>query len=313
MIYKKITILLFIIFACFSLNGCKDKDVKDDYEIMYLNEAETQLVSEGFDTDISDIGVLISEFIYMMKNPQDESKHFTPGLDVANIIDYQYNEEGYVTLIFDSGYNRLSGFKEILCRAAIVKTICQIDGINGVEFYINEMPYADADGQLYGYMTQETFVDNTSGETKYKQTVNANLYFANKSGNKLVKTPISVTFDGTISLAQLVLQQLINGPDNIGGTDDSVKASLSKSTTINQITIREQICYVDLSKDFLNQVEGVKREVSLYSAVNTLADLIDINKVQFTIDGQTVSFFGDTHIIFDVPLERNLDIIVNSQ
>ncbi|MBE5929113.1 MAG: hypothetical protein E7267_07100 [Lachnospiraceae bacterium] len=310
---KKITLLILTILACISFAGCKSNDVKHDYEIYYLNESGTQLVSEGFDTKITDKGVLISEFIDRMEEPKDESDHFTPGLDITKIIDYQYNTDGYVTLVFDAAYTGLKGFKEVLCRAAIVKTICQIEGINGVEFYINEMPHVDENGQLYGYMTQETFVDNTSGDTKYKQTVNANLYFADKNGNKLVKVPITVTFDGTISLAQLVLQQLVNGPENIGGTDDSVKASVSGNTKINKITIREHICYVDLSKDFLTQVKDVKREVTLYSVVNTLADLIDVNKVQFTIDGETVNFFGDTHIIFDAPFERNLDIVANPE
>ena len=309
---KKIILLILTILACISFAGCKSNVEKHDYKIYYLNETETQLVSEGFDTNIADIGVLISEFIDRMKKPHD-SGHFTPGLDVTNILDYQYNEEGYVTLIFDASYVNLKGFKEVLCRAAIVKTICQIEGINGVEFYINELPYADANGELYGYMTQETFVDNTSGDTQYKQTVNANIYFANKNGNKLVKVPITVTFDGTISLEQLVLQQLINGPENIGGTDDTVKASVSGNIKINKITKRDQICYVDLSKDFLTQVEGVKREVSLYSVVNTLADLVDVNKVQFTIDGEAVNFYGDTHIIFDAPFERNLDMISEAQ
>ena len=67
--------------------------------------------------------------------------------------------------------------------------------------------------------------------------------------------------------------------------------------------------YIDLSKDFLTVVPGVTKLCTLYSIVNSLVELADINKVQFTIDGEMVSFFGDSSIMFDVPLERNLEII----
>ena len=53
----------------------------------------------------------------------------------------------------------------------------------------------------------------------------------------------------------------------------------------------------------------VSRDATLYSIVNSLVELPDINKVQFSIDGQTMKYFGDSDIIFDVPLERNLDLI----
>ena len=121
--------------------------------------------------------------------------------------------------------------------------------------------------------------------------------------------PTSVSFDGTISLEQLIIQQLIKGPESINGADKSLLTTIPAETQINQITVREQICYVDLSKDFLSAVKGVEREVTLYSIVNSLVELSDINKVQFSIDGETVKYFGDSEIIFDIPLERNLDII----
>ncbi len=54
---------------------------------------------------------------------------------------------------------------------------------------------------------------------------------------------------------------------------------------------------------------GVSREATLYSIVNSLVELPYINKVQFSIEGDTVRYFGDSSIPFDVPLERNLEIV----
>ena len=234
-----------------------------------------------------------------------------PGFDVTDIKSYELTSEGYLILNFDAGYNTLTHVKEILCRAAIVKTLCQIEGVNGVEFYVNEAPLTDNSGNLYGYMSEETFVDNTSGETTYKQTLGANLYFSDASGKKLVKVPISVTFDGTISLEQLIMDQLIKGPESINSVDKSLLATIPSKTVVNQITVREQICYIDLNKDFITSVDNIDKEVTLYSVVNSLVELHDINKVQFSIDGETMKFFGNSDIRFDTPLERNLEIIKN--
>ena len=110
-------------------------------------------------------------------------------------------------------------------------------------------------------------------------------------------------------MEQLVVQQLINGPQDIDGVNENIQATLPNKTVINQITVREQICYIDLSIDFLTALPGISREAALYSVVNSLVELSDINKVQFSIDGDVIRYYGDSQIVFDVPLERNLEIV----
>nr|MCR5420941.1 GerMN domain-containing protein [Lachnospiraceae bacterium] len=49
-------------------------------------------------------------------------------------------------------------------------------------------------------------------------------------------------------------------------------------------------------------------EVVLYSFVNSLTELPNVNKVQFMIDSETEISFGD-HTYLDEPFERNLEIV----
>lgn len=309
---KKICMLLIFIFAVLMFTACGSSDKNYDYQIFYINKAENQLIAEGYNAEATTINGLVDELMNQMNTLPDDDDAQTPGLDITYILNYEYTLEGYLVLNFDADYFTLPDIKETLCRAAIVKTLCQIDGIKGVEFTIDGEPYKDVTGNAYGYMSAETFVDNTSGVTTYKQTMSVNLYFANHRGDKLDKVPINVTFDGTISLEELIVQQIIKGPSNVKGADESLKPVVLTSTVINQITVREQICYIDLSQDFLTAVSGVSKSVSLYAVVNALVDLPDINKVQFTIDGKTVKYFGDSDIVFDAPLERKLEIIENN-
>lgn len=296
-------------FIAVAFCGCSKKEEVFEYNIAYLDKSETQLIYEGYNAGSASAYELIGELIDKMKTAPESKDAIVPGFDVTDIKNYELTSEGYVIINFDTGYNTLTRVKEILCRAAIVKTLCQIEGVNGVEFYVNETPLSDASGKLYGYMSEETFVDNTSGETTYKQTLNASLYFSDASGKKLVKVPISVTFDGTISIEQLIMDQLIKGPESIKSVDESLRGAIPAKTVVNQITVREQICYIDLNKDFITSVDNIDKEVTLYSVVNSLVELHDINKVQFSIDGETMKFFGNSDIRFDAPLERNLEII----
>lgn len=306
---KKIIILVSVFLYCILLSACSSGENDYSYNIFYVSKDENQLVQEGYNASADTTIQLIDELLGRLKTEPDSFDAIVPGFDVTSIIDRTYNEEGYIVLNFDSNYYTLPVMKEILCRAAIVKTLCQIEGVNGVGFEVDGNPYQNQSGDEYGYMNAETFVDNTSGETTYKQTITVNLYFADSSGKKLVKVPTNVTFDGTISMEQLIIQQIISGPESVKGVDKSLKSVVPETTTVNQITVRDQICYIDLNKDFLTSVEGVSRMVTLYSVVNSLVELPDINKVQFTIEGATINFFGTRSIVFDSPLERNLDII----
>lgn len=308
---KRIHLFMLIcsMFLCLVISGCGKKAEKYDYKIFYLSSDEKQLVTEGYNAKSNDINDLVDELLGVMNEVPGDIEGKVPGLDMVKILDWSCSADGFITINFNADYNKLPVIKEILCRAAIVKTLCQINGIQGVEFMVEGEKYMDSDGVEYGIMTSENFVDNTSGETTYKQTISVSLYFASKKGDKLVKLPVNLTFDGTISMEQLIVMQLIKGPQVISGASGKLKAPIPKNTTINQITVREKICYIDLSKDFLNLVPGVSREATLYSIVNSLVELPYINNVQFSIEGDTVRYFGDSSIPFDVPLERNLEIV----
>ncbi len=306
---KSLTVILICILFTIVFSACKKNVENYEYNIIYVDKSMKQLVYQGYTPKETSAGGLVDEFINMLKTEPKSQDAITPGFNETDIIDYEYTSDGYVIINFNSGYYTLASVYETLCRAAIVKTLCQIEGVQGVEFYVDGAPYKNALGEPYGYMTAELFVDNTSGETTYKQTISTNLYFASSSGKRLVKVPANVSFDGTISIEQLIIQQLIKGPQSIKGVNKSLITTIPEKTQINQITVREQICYVDLSWEFLSNVEGVNREVTLYSVVNSLADLPDISKVQFSIDGETMEYFGDSDIVFDVPLERNLELI----
>lgn len=304
-------VLISIVSVVFLLPGCS-RGQKEEYQgdyIFCLDANETKVKYLEYSTKSSEKTELVDEYIQQLqKEPSDISKKKAFPDDV-NVEEYNIDDSGQLTLYMNAAYGNLSGVAEILRRAAIVKTLCQIDGIEGIQFYVSGQPLTDSNMDAIGYMTEDSFIDNTGGETTYQQTAELNMYFADITGDYLVEIPVSVTYDATIPLEQLAVEQLIKGPYSIDGVEkDSVLPTIPLGTEMNKVTVKDNICYVDFNSAFLNKRKNISAEVTIYSVVNTLAELSNVNKVQFSIDGEQTQIYNET-LVFGSVFERNLDIV----
>lgn len=229
--------------------------------------------------------------------------------DNVSVDDFVIDNNGDLTLYLDAAYGNYSGVNEILRRAAIVKTLCQSKDVRAVQFYVAGQPLTDSNMNSIGYMTAGSFIDNTDSGSTYRQTATVNMYFASRKGDKLVEVPVEITYDATIPLEQLVIEQLLKGPSTIDGVSSKdIQATIPKDTILNKVTMKEHTCYVDFSEQFLNKPDGITAEVAIYSVVNTLIELPDITKVQFSINGKQELFYNDSMPFGDV-FTRNLDLV----
>ena len=61
--------------------------------------------------------------------------------------------------------------REVLCRAAVVQTLVQVDGIDFVSFYVGDDVLKDREGIPIGLMSADDFVQNTgSSLSSYQVT-----------------------------------------------------------------------------------------------------------------------------------------------
>ena len=224
----------------------------------------------------------------------------------ADIRDFQLKEK-QLTIYFLSSYYNQDKIDEVLLRASIVKTLCQLDGVEYVEFYVEEEPLT-IDGENVGIMSKLSFLDSVGGEG-YTQEKYVTLYFSSNDGTEMREISTKLTHDMTVPLAQLLVEQLLKGPDEISDANTSeVRDTIPSGTKINSITIRDHVCYVEFSREFMNVQADVKGAVVVYSIVNTLCELSDVSKVQFTIDGEQQETYGDVKD-FAGSFERNLDMV----
>ncbi|NMB96294.1 MAG: GerMN domain-containing protein [Clostridiaceae bacterium] len=129
------------------------------------------------------------------------------------------------------------------------------------------------------------------------------LYFTNEDNSKLLAEIRYIKLDekknDPESLATEIMQQLIKGPAE--GTN--LIATIPKDTKLHSdIKIKDKIATVDLSKEFVENHPGGKEaeKMTIYSIVNSLTQIKDIEKVQFKIEGQVKDRYKG-NFKFDVP------------
>lgn len=293
--------------------GCQknsDEDYKG-YYIFGLDANETKVAYEKYTPVSKNTEELVEEFLNKMSDKPEDVYMKKAVPDDVTIDNYVISEEGSLSIYFNSSYGNYTGVPEILRRAAIVKTLCQVPGVEDVQFYVAGQPLTTSNMEAVGIMTASQFIDNTGGETSYKQNATLNMYFSDYKGTALVEVSVEITYDATIPLEQLAIEQLMKGPYSIEGINKkSVLPTIPAGTRLNNVTIKENTCYVDFSSDFLNKRKSVTSDVAIYSVVNTLVELPAINKVQFSIDGGQVLEYSDS-VGFGEPFERNLDLVVS--
>ena len=110
-------------------------------------------------------------------------------------------------------------------------------------------------------------------------------------------------YNTNIAMEKIILEQLIAGPKNNKGY-----ATINPDTKILSVVIKDSVCYVNLNETFLTQVYSVSPEVVLYSIVNSLCELSNVEKVQISIDGDTSVIFRET-LPLNIAYEENWEIL----
>ncbi|MCR5793164.1 MAG: GerMN domain-containing protein [Lachnospiraceae bacterium] len=314
--YPKTYLIVLCLLVSVLGTACQGSTVRtedeDGYRIYYLNKEETQVVSEAYKVDTTDSDKeLLKNLIHELNEGIPSNLTYEKALPENVTLSEIRWKDHQLTINVSAEYERIPNETEVLCRAAIVKTLCQVEGIDTVEMYLNGNPITDNAGVPVGLMSAEDFIDNTGGETNFEQNITLTLYFAEAKGKKLIPTNVNIIFDGTISVEELVLSKLIEGPEEIENLDTSkTRPVIAKDTKLNSVSIKDGVCNVDFSQEFLEGVDGVEADTSIYAIVDSLVEIGNIDRVKFTVEGEEVKTYLDKNN-FDTVFERNLDIVIS--
>ena len=211
-------------------------------------------------------------------------------------------DEQVLYLYFDGSYTAMKPEQEILCRAALARTMTQIPGIDYISIYCGDQPLMDRQGNPVGFISAGDFIINTSNVNAYEKT-ELTLYFANSTGDKLVAEKREVAHNINTSMEQLIVEQLIAGP-----SDSSHQAVLPSDCKILSVSVTDNICYINFDSAFLNSNQAVNEYIPIYAIVNSLVDKTSVSKVQIMVNGSQDVMFREV-VSLNTAFERNTDYI----
>ncbi len=296
--YAILLLLTALLTGC-NRNGSSSQIDSNIYKIYYIDSKTSGIVSEAYEPMGTTKEELVVELLMMLKSEPKNMVYRKAVPDIVTVKDYEFSNQDSLTISFDPNYSELKGIPEVLCRAAIVKTLSQIPGLEYIKFSVNGQPVIDSNGVQIGLMTDEDFIESTGTEINYKVI----LYFASEDGKSLVSTNSVIYYTGSGSIEEMVINQLINGPTEIG-----MQNTIPSGTTLLNVTAKDGICYVDFNEKFLEAMPAITDKVTIYSIVNSLVELPNINKVQFLINSSIRETFRE-NTSFDGFFERNLEIV----
>ncbi len=299
-----------LVIACLMMiltDGCSKTEEKGTpVDISYLNKNETKLVTETHYFESEDTKERIVEVLTLLCSVPDNKELKATLTTGINIITYSYDGEQVIVSLGEK-YRELPKTTEVLTRAALVRSLTNIPGVRYVMITVNGESLTDLSGNAIGIMTADMFVDSAGTQVETVESkVNLRLYFANESGDGLITVNRELTHNADVSnvpMEKLVVEQLISGPAN-----DKSYPTISPGTKLINSTVKDGVCYLTFDSTLITAVNNVTTDVTIYSIVNSLVELSNINKVQIAIEGNKDGKFRDKYELSTV-FERNLSLV----
>lgn len=298
---KKMSVMFGVLLAFLLLSACGNEEPTgaDIYQIYTLNTAETKVERHAHKMQAVEEKAMLNELVNCLSTQPDKLEYKVPFAMGFKILSLDLSD-GTLSIDVDSAYLNLPATTEVLVRAAIVRTLTQIPSVRYVGITVEGNTLFDNVGDVVGLMSADMFIDNDGNEINTYELARVRLYFANLEGDKLIGAYREKYYSTNMPMERFVVEELIAGPSE---TAEGLYPSVNPEVKVLGVTTRDGICYVNLDSNFLAVVNNVPTELSIYSIVNSLAELSNVNKVQILINGEVPSSFGN------VAFERNLDYV----
>ncbi len=284
--------VLLVLSLILLLCGCGKKEQtpapeEGRYEIWYLDHSATMLESLSYTAASRYPEELIPELMAQFLTVPNDAD-LVPA--AGEKVEYEgFTMEGTLLyLYFDEYLGELRPERKILCCAALTKTMAEVPGVEHVAIYTGGQPLQAADGTPLGPFAAADFVTGISNVNSF-ETSELALYFASEDGTRLSKEERTVTYRMDTPLEQLVVEQLIEGPKLAGN-----QAVISPDTRLLSISVTDNICYLNFSREFLSAVPVEDPWLTIYALVNSLSDLKSVTRVQIAVEGSQDILFRDT-------------------
>ena len=301
-------VLLLAMAVCVFLAGCsidtiRSKEEDSKYSFYYLNTSETALKSEAYEPEEETKEYMVKDLLQKLGKKETFENGVSLLPETVSINSYDVQDD-LLVIDFSKEYSEMGKVREVLTRDGIVKTLLQIPDIARVRFTVSGQSLKDSKNQDIGDMTDNTFVEvSRKNDDNYRYDT-FTLYFADKSGKRLLKETRNVYYRRTLSKERVVLEQLAKGP-----MEDEHYAVIPQSSMAINVITADRICYIDMNHEFQDMALDVAENISVYSVVNSIIDSCEVDKVQISIEGDSGGNFQKKLPLYKF-YSKNQDLVV---
>ncbi|MBR3397654.1 MAG: GerMN domain-containing protein [Lachnospiraceae bacterium] len=286
------------------LTGCSMKNAsKDASGIYFLRSSGKELASAEFHIEEEDVEKWARKTADALNNgegvPADGMNLFSGGVRINDL-----SFAGTIlTVDLNPAYESQDTARKLLIRAGITKTMTQNPGITAVAVNVDGKPIYDSTGNEIGAMTAGMYVDDSADDISNYRSTSMTLYFTNERGDTLIPEYRDVYYSVNTPVEQAVVNELLQGPSSI-----VLFRTIPAETNVLNVTIQDDICYVNFDEGFLNNTLKNDPEVQIYSIVNSLSKVCQVEKVAFSVNGSSQVTLKDK-ISLDTVFSPNMELV----
>ena len=278
-----VVIVCIILLPCLFLLGSKiGSSGMEGAEVYYLVSANNSLkeVRTNVPQEAETSNMAFHLLERMKEDPKKDGMISAVPADVEFLSVHLEDKKAVVDV--SSSYLALENAQEVVCRSAIVWTLTSLEMIDNVELTVEGRTLRNQQGKEIG---ENVRID---GDVPAETTEYAilKLYFTNADGTDFQIEDRVVEVNANQAREKTILEQLIAGP-----LEKGYYPTVPADTKIRDVTTtKDGICYVNLSQDFLTKTAtaNINDVVTVYSIVNSLCELEEVDKVQFLMEGEKI-------------------------
>lgn len=277
------------------------KDNQKTVSLYFGNSDGTDLAEEKIsvkDIKPEDIPRYVVEQLLEGPKKKENSRVIRAGTDLLDIK----TEKGSVTVNLSKEFYNEESIMDVLASASVVKSLCSVRGIGNVNILIEGSELVLENGLTVNDMRENDLVFDA--DALMQDESNITLYFSDAEASGLVREIRRVKVPKGESLEKTVVSELIRGPQQ-----EKMYRTVPQDTKIRSVETKDGVCFVNFSSEFISKHSGgtAAEELTVYSIVNSLTELSNVEKVQFLIEGKKQDVL--IHMILNEPIARDVSMI----
>ena len=263
---KKIYDFMLVFFCLLAMAACgqESQESENVYQIYYVSNSETKVEMHGHVMQADTTEGQLQELLECLSTNPEKLEYKAPLGMGFQVLDMKL-EEGNLQIDVDAAYKELPVMTEVLVRAAVVRTLTQLQDINLVMITVEGNQLYDKNGNTISWMSAEQFIDNDGNEINTYELARVRLYFAGESGTNLIAAVREKHYSTNVLMERFVVEELIAGPS---GQIEGLYPSINPGTKIVNVMTKDGVCYVNLDENWGTTQFMDSQENGIYDCIS---------------------------------------------